>query len=340
MNKHIDSSQISVIVRGLIVGAGQPDEQKKFTKRSLLSVRKHLPDAQIILSSWNGSDVSGLEYDELVLSESPAEIYTMRADQTRKLMTVNNQLITVNGGLRKASRPYVLNMRSDIVLTGTKFIDYFLKFNQGTNEGILKKRVVVLPTYNPRRNTPFPFLFNVCDWFYFGLTEDVRNIFDVPFLRESDLHGQKRGEYFPHEENFEAEQHLWSNFLKKHQEVPLESPSFFSPEALAVSEKSYAQNTIMLPATKAGVICLKMPHAGYGARPFLSQGLYTFNEYKKMYNRYNQHKVFYIPNPAENIAYWLMLKLRFAMKHANPERYKKIVNFVRKLHGSQNFIAK
>ena len=44
----IDPKEIGVIVRGLIVGNDQADEKKKFTKRSLASVRKYLSGAQIL----------------------------------------------------------------------------------------------------------------------------------------------------------------------------------------------------------------------------------------------------------------------------------------------------
>jgi hypothetical protein len=125
----IKFEEISVIVRGLIVGAGETDEKKKFTKRALLSVRQHLPGAKIILSTWKGSDVDGLDYDELILNDPPVAPTLLKSDGTLKFMTGNNQIVAMRNGLEKSQQKYTLTMRSDMVLLGTRFIDYFLKFN-------------------------------------------------------------------------------------------------------------------------------------------------------------------------------------------------------------------
>lgn len=332
----MEYSKISVIIRGLVVGNDQPDENKKFTKRALASVREHLPGAQIILSSWKGGNVAGLDYDDLILSDPPPSIYMTLEDGTPKFIATNNLIVATQKGLEKVRGEYTIILRSDTMLTGTGFIDYFAKFNKTKDSDILEKRVVVLPTYNPRRVSAL--LFNLPDWFYFGLTEDIKKLFDIPLMKESDLRGEKINGYYPREENFEAEQYMWVAFLKKYKNIPLPHNHYFSQEALKASEESYARNTIMLPADKAGVLCLKMPHAGYTGRPLLSQGLYTFNEYKKMYNEYSSSKVFYFPNPIEIILYPIFLNVRMTFKRLSPERYKKIVNFVRRCYGSSDLI--
>lgn len=330
----IDPKQISVIVRGLIVGAPQDDERKKLTKRSLASFRRYLPGAQLILSSWKGSDVSGLDYDDVILSDPPKEIYTARPDGSPKLMTGNNQIVTTLGGLSLAKEPYTLVARSDIALTGTGFLKYFTDFNEDGGAAI-KKKVVVLPTYNPRKKT-ITLLFNVCDWFFFGLTEDIKDIFSIPLMTEDSLVGEKMGGLRPQVENFDAEQYLWSTFLKKHQPINLPYNNYFTNEALEESEKSYATNTIMVPADKAGILCMKMPHAAYGAHPVLSQGLYTFNEYRKMYNTHNDHRTFYVPNPLEDFLYAAALRARLSIKKIGPNFYKRIVNRIRRWNGSND----
>jgi hypothetical protein len=334
----IKFEEISVIVRGLIVGAGETDEKKKFTKRALLSVRQHLPGAKIILSTWKGSNVEGLDYDELILNDPPIAPTLLKSDGTLKFMTGNNQIVAMRNGLEKSQQKYTLTMRSDMILLGTRFVDYFLEFNQTKDSVVFEKRIVTLPTYNPRRKAVYSFLFNVSDWLYFGLTADIQKMLDIPLMSEDRLLGEKENGHYLYDENFETEQYIWSTFLKKYQPVPLPQPKFFSEEALVASEESYARNLILLPAQKAQVDCLKMPHAGYGARPILSQGLYTFNEYKKMYNRYSSKKVLYIPNPAENLLYWTLLKTRLLLKKISPEKYKKIVNSVRRLHRSDNLL--
>ena len=251
--------------------------------------------------------------------------------------TANNQIISSQNGLKKAHGKYVLNMRSDMILTGASFIDYFIKYNEDGGGKFFRKRIVVLPTYNPR--SPTKYLFNICDWFFFGLTEDVKNLFDIPLMDEGKLVGGKINGHYPREENFAAlEQYLWINFLKKYTKINFLTPNYFTAKAIAASEESYAQNTILVPAHRAKVMCLRMPHAGYGAYPMLSHGLYTFNEYEEMYNQYNTHKITYIPNPIEDLVYFILLRFRLFIKNTNPDLYKKVVNFIRKHNESPDLL--
>lgn len=332
----ITGNDITVIVRGLIVGADESLPERQFTRRSLESVRKHLPGARIVLSSWIGSNVKGLEYDALVLSEPPSPIFMVKDDGTKKFMAVNNQIIATRAALEQVKTPYVITMRSDMVIEGVNFLDYFEQFNQKKESPLFVKRILVLPTYNPRRIATF--LFSVCDWFYFGLTDDIKKLFDVPLMSEADMRGEKINGLYPREENFEAEQYFWTAFLRRYQQVPITEPRFFSREAFELSEKSYAENLIMLPWPKAQLVCLKMPYAGYGARPILSHGLYTFKEYVEMYNKVSSFPIRIVPNPLELVLYQPLLATRLFLKNRCKIFYKFFVNAIRRSHGSQELI--
>lgn len=332
----IDSKKISVIVRGLIVGNSELDNKKKFTKLSLESIRKYLPEAQIILSTWKNSDISNLDYDILVLNEEPKRIDMAFENGKTKQMTVNNQLVSSLNGLEKTNREYSLVMRSDIVLTGTDFLKYFQIFNKSKDSDILEKKVVVLPTYNPNKVPGL--LFNVCDWFFFGLTTDIKKIFDIPMMDENKLIGDKINGNYLIKNNLESEQYIWTNFLNMYKKINFPNYSYFTQEAIDKSEESYAKHTIMVPANKAQIKCLKMPNAGYGAIPCLSQGLYTFNEYKHLNNKYSTNKVTVITNKIEESIYYLSFKIRQFIQKKAPGLHKKIVNFIRKCNGSYNLL--
>jgi hypothetical protein len=64
----ISDKDISVVVQGPI------HKQDNLTKRVLESVRTHLPNAELILSTWKGSDVDGLDCDVLLLNDDPGAI--------------------------------------------------------------------------------------------------------------------------------------------------------------------------------------------------------------------------------------------------------------------------
>ena len=60
---NIDTKDISVVVQGAI--------DKGYTPLCLKSIIKYLPESEIILSTWEGSEVDNLDYDVLILSEDP-----------------------------------------------------------------------------------------------------------------------------------------------------------------------------------------------------------------------------------------------------------------------------
>ena len=69
----VATSDISVVVQGAIAGPSK-DGKAYPTRDCLLSIRRRLPGAEIILSTWKGSDVTGLDYDQLVLNDDPGAV--------------------------------------------------------------------------------------------------------------------------------------------------------------------------------------------------------------------------------------------------------------------------
>ena len=92
----------------------------------LVRIRKKLRGAEIILSTWKGADVRGLDYDVLVLSDDPGAI--LMSDKMQTYNNLNRQLVSTQEGLKKATGKYAMKLRSDMILTSDKFLDYFDKF--------------------------------------------------------------------------------------------------------------------------------------------------------------------------------------------------------------------
>ena len=110
----ITSKDLSVVVQGAV----SPLE----TALCLKSVRKYLPEAQIILSTWNGSDISHFDglYDEIVLSDDPgAVIFDIKDKKTNSL---NRILVSSREGIKVAKKTYVLRIRTDLILKNNNLL--------------------------------------------------------------------------------------------------------------------------------------------------------------------------------------------------------------------------
>jgi hypothetical protein len=207
-------------------------------------------------------------------------------------------------------------MRTDFELRNNNFLDYFLKYNQVSfdqNYKILKQRVVTLTTCNPNRRTKWPF--NVCDWFFFGLTEDVINVFDIPLVNKQFTRKNNTGDEYVVYNPYSPEQYIWFNFLSKYKQIFFNDLEDISNDNIKLSERYFANNCILLSSKRAGIKWLKFPGAAYAQMPCLSNsGLYTFNEYKKLLNKYANNNLMIFPNILEEFVYFIVYNLRFIVK--------------------------
>lgn len=163
----INSKDISVVVQGPV--------EKNLTKKCLTSIRKYLPQAKIILSTWKGTDCSGLDYDELVLNEDPGSFYSLTFPGGA-LNNINRELVSTQNGLKLATTKYSMKIRTDFALKGTGFLKYFRSFNKFLPDEqmrLFKNRIVTIDFENN-------LLFRLGDFFSFGETADLKKFLNVP----------------------------------------------------------------------------------------------------------------------------------------------------------------
>lgn len=294
----IDTSDISVIVQGAI--------NKEETPKCLRSIRKHLPGAEIILSTWEGSNVSDFTglYDILILNKDPGapiiEEYKLRTVYNN----MNRQLLSTQEGLRKASRKYAMKLRSDLIFTSDKFLEYFDKFQQRTGEYNLFERKILTPTLFTRFNIKFgkqyervKIPFHISDWWLFGLREDLNKYFlDTPLVKEPEFTN-----YFSLEENksknnpygkamfkFAPEQYFgYECFARNFDDIYMEDAADYSDELMEKFRKCLVNNFIILEFEQSGIYLNKYPYSKnekFSGDQYI--GLYNFYRYENEYKKY------------------------------------------------------
>ena len=171
----ISSKEISIVVQGAV---------NTQTPECLKSIREYLPDAEIILATYIGSDINGLDYDEVVLVEDPG-FYLISDCPHSKKNNINRQILTTFNGLKTATRKYAFKLRSDFAMTGYGFLDYFDKFPKSDPDYKVFKHKILSPVffaYNPHKRHPF----HPSDIAFFGLREDLLNLFDIPLMTKNE----------------------------------------------------------------------------------------------------------------------------------------------------------
>jgi hypothetical protein len=217
------SKDFSVIVQGPIIGKPGEDYEKQKTLHCLKSVKEVLPDAEIILSTWKGSDCSHLLYDKLILNDDPGAI-TYNDYELKNVFNNNNrQIVSTYNGLRTASRKYAIKIRGDFKLKDASFVSLMHKFIEVNKYHFFKHRILV-PTYVSRDPEKIPLLYHISDLFQVGFADDLRDLWDIPLQPEPEttrafpyntLFINNPFRTYKYSMKFAAEQYIWYAFAKK-----------------------------------------------------------------------------------------------------------------------------
>jgi hypothetical protein len=276
----INHTDISVVVQGPVLGDG-------VTAKCLESIRRHLPGAEIILSTWQGTDTSGLCYDLLVENEDPGALVFHR--RLPNLYNLNRQILSTREGLHQATRAYAIKTRSDLFFTGTGFLDYWQRYScRDDAMRIFNERLVNCTVFaqNPHRHQPTPF--HPGDWFFFGYRDDLLTLWDIPLAPEPETsrwfcdHPRPQPDMYPHLlHRYFPEQYIWFSLLRKHGDYSFEHQWDLSEQNLELTERSFASNLIFLEPEKIGICSLKhrLTLDDWG-------GIYSHSEWEQLYRRY------------------------------------------------------
>lgn len=280
----IKDEQISVIVQGAV--------DSKYTPKCLNSIRKCLPNAEIILSTWENSDVNGLDYDVLIENKDPGSFDMSPYEKSN----VKRQILSTLNGLKKATRPYALKIRSDIELVNPNFLKFYDKFNDYNSEWHFFDKRIIVPSLVSRDPRIWESPMCPSDWCSFGTIQDMLKLWDIPFPTEEEEHWFEMHQrtwqvhycYAPLIARFNPEQFIWINFVKKFFNN-LHADNMFDVNKDSIQESllSFANNLIILSEEQYGIKFLKPARQGSDKWHVI-----THNEYLKLYNRYsNGHKV-------------------------------------------------
>ena len=267
----ISTRDISVVVQGPVFGKPDAPEAERWTRRGLESLRTFLPGSEIILSTWKGADATGLTYDVLLENDDPGA-HRYDNPEGSKLANYNNtnrQIVSSREGLKAATRPFAMKVRSDMIFRGAGFLNYWGRYEKRSDDWkLLESRALACTIFScsPRRMNRY--LFHPSDWIHFGRRDDTLNLWDIPLQETEAMY------------RYVCEQLVWLAFLRKHHPVPYEKKEEWSPETANLSERTIANNLVLLTPDQWQVVAMNRPDVGF------KPSVYTFGEWLQIYNRY------------------------------------------------------
>ena len=249
----ISSEDNSIIFQGAI--------HPVWTKIACKSARKCFPKATIILSTWEGSSVDGIEFDSVIFSKDPGGFPYFAERKNSELNNVNRQILSTKRALSLVKTNYTLKTRTDFCITKNSLCEVFERANKLERRKdycISKARIITLTASDLNKRAPRPF--NISDFFFFGLTCDIFDLFDIPLEPIAEFTYFKGDTY---SNRFFPEQYIITTYIKKHKNIVFNDKNDFSDKVKSESEQYIANNLYLTPLKKAGLFTLKPKLAVY-----------------------------------------------------------------------------
>lgn len=169
----IRSEDVSVIIQG----DGRPN-----TDRVVQRVYETAPDAEVIVATFKDAYTpdqrSAVEpwVDHWIETEDPGALPPTVRSNTAPENNLNRQIASTREGLRFASRPYILKLRSDALIDVAKVA---AAWEEGETTSPADP-ILAASRYTRHPDGINGYLFHVSDWITFGRAERVRAFWKAP----------------------------------------------------------------------------------------------------------------------------------------------------------------
>jgi hypothetical protein len=164
------TSDITIVFQGAFKPYVTRDHES--FARNVRNVKKVLPAAKILVSTWKGAEIPpGLQVDDVVFTDDPGSLAPLKLTDD-KPNNLNRQLVSTQAGLAAVRTPYAVKMRTDCFLEHAGFLDFHaeqLKRDRGRERLLTCSFFTLDPTVFERMP------YHVSDWFHFAPTELLRN---------------------------------------------------------------------------------------------------------------------------------------------------------------------
>ena len=179
----IDPRLISVVIQGPVYRTLTPS---RGIESCIASIHRHLPGAEVIVSTWPTEDISGLEAERIIQPEDPG----LMRDCSGNILNTNRQLVSTLAGINASTRPYVLKFRSDHNLTSAALARVGT-YAESPPHGQLFNQPITITNLFIRDPARFPMLYHISDLVGFGTREDMLRFWEQDLFHYNELFNPK-----------------------------------------------------------------------------------------------------------------------------------------------------
>lgn len=277
---------------------------KVYTPLCLKGIRKYLPDSQIILSTWEGTNIKGLDYDKVVFNTDPKATVCSN-DGT--VNNVNREIISTKNGIKESNRKFVLKIRSDLILQSNNITKLNIsQYKRNKKYSCFSERIIVCSIYSRyfavnNKNRVTPILFHPSDWIYFGTKTDIGDLFNISLTNEpefstwfKDKKSERNGYVDSHPNRwwkFSPEAYILTQYLRERQNIYVADKLDITPELIKLSEHILVNNFYMADQIQIGLFMPKYKIKQSLMPKIDREGLYTNYHWQKEYKKHVDNNI-------------------------------------------------
>jgi hypothetical protein len=300
-------------------------------------LKKSFPDAEILISTWKNENKFKLDAnDKIIYNDDPGTIIDNCLGSITNGSNILRQITSVKNGLNQINTKYTLKIRSDTYFKSNKIIKLDLnKFIFNERYKIFEERIVIstIGSLN-QKNTKI--LYNFSDWFNFGLTSDLKKIWNYAKVENEDINyftkfkNKKKNIYGKNWDlKFTAEQFIFFKSISQFIEDKIEHAQDYSKKKLLSAEKYLINNLYLVDPDKVDFV---FPKYDSRINKFLNKSNTNLRNNELIFLSYSENDWLNIYNKKSN-----NYKFSFNFKKSYFLLKFKIKNFIYKFLNSKLF---
>ena len=214
----IQNQQITFVIHGEIQSKPYLNPKKNYTDILINNIKTFFPGSTLIVSTWTDKIIPThiTDLDEVYYSKDPGPSYI--SYNCERSHNMDRHIQSSKEGLARVQTKYSCVLRPDLSIKSRKFIEKYEMYESYIDNRNLigiKNPILALSGGTLYEKAFLPtFLFHTCDFLYFGHTNDLKKIFNLPI--ESDGRKIQEKIHFYFEKHFESRR----SFLMKSYKNP------------------------------------------------------------------------------------------------------------------------
>ncbi|MEJ7559229.1 MAG: WavE lipopolysaccharide synthesis family protein [Pedobacter sp.] len=198
------TENLSFVVQGPVLKDSAIADGIFSTKDVLSSIRTHFPGSEIILSTWKGTETSGLEYDKVILNDDPGAIVIPGVSSP---FNHNRLILSSRNGIAIASHSVVVKTRSDVMFLNNSLLKRLDYIKPLKGRYAIFRNSVLSTNYYVRNPVRMNLLYHASDILLVGKKVDMELFFSAPLVSSESMITDKN------DIKMVAEQHLTTSAI-------------------------------------------------------------------------------------------------------------------------------